>query len=523
MTTHLPRAPRSARASRSARAATTRHLPPLLIAASILVAIAALTPVIYLVERAFHDGLHEATAALLRPRVARLFGNTLALVLAVCSVATLIGVSTAWAITRLRLPTPRLWVVLACLPLSIPSFVGAFAWLSVFPQITGFWPLVAVMSAASTPFVTVPSIAAFLQADHASADVARTLGRSRAHVFFTITLPQILPAAAAGTLVVALYTLADFGAPAMLRYDTLTTGVFALLVAGASRSAPAAMGVVITLIAAGLVIVENLLRARHHASIRTNYRPAPTRLTTLGTGGVTLVLTTIAALSVAAPILALLVRAALNTRYDTNWGRMADAGAMTLLIGFAAAGVAVILGLPLSYIAARLRSRLLTLLEIATFSGHALPGVVLALAMVSLTLTLTPWAYQTLGALVIALVLLYMPKGVGAMRAGFQQVSAAAEDTARTLGDGPLRVWWRVSLPQALPAIGAAWLLVATAVMKELPVTLMLRPTGVNTLATELWNSSSLGAYGASAPVALALVLVGLIPAVMLARKVTIA
>ncbi len=125
-----------------------------------------------------------------------------------------------------------------------------------------------------------------------------------------------------------------------------------------------------------------------------------------------------------------------------------------------------------------------------------------------------------LGALVVALVLLYLPKGVGAMRAGFQQVPVAAEESARTLGDGPLRVWWRVSLPQTLPAIGAAWLLIATAVMKELPVTLMLRPTGTNTLATELWNSSSLGAYGASAPVALALVVVGLVPALMLARKV---
>lgn len=499
------------------------QLPASLIVASILVGAAALLPLIYLIERAFHDGASQAATALLRPRVGMLFANTLTLVLAVCAIATVIGVLTAWAITRLRLPAPRLWVILACLPLSIPSFVGAFAWLSVFPQITGLWPLVAVMSAASAPFVTVPTIAAFLQADHSSADVARTLGRSRTHVFLTITLPQILPATGAGTLIVALYTLADFGAPSMLRYDTLTTGVFSLLAAGASRSAPAVMGVVITLIAAGLVLVENLLRARHHASVHAHYRPAPARLSALVTTGVALVLSTIAALSVATPILALLVRALSNTRYDTDWARTAHAGMNTLLIGIAAATVAVILGLPLSYISARLRSRLVAMLEIATFSGHALPGVVLALAMVSLTLTLTPWAYQSLGALVIALVLLYLPKGVGAMRAGFQQVPVAAEESARTLGDGPLRVWRRVSLPQTLPAIGAGWLLIATAVMKELPVTLMLRPTGTNTLATELWNSSSLGAYGASAPVALALVLVGLVPAMMLARRVTIA
>lgn len=505
------------------RRAHYRQLPLTLLGVSILVAVVALLPLAYLIERAIHDGFDEVAAALFRPRVALLFTNTLTLVLAVCTVATVVGVATAWAITRLRLPTPRLWVILACLPLSIPSFVGAFAWLSVFPQISGLWPLVTVMSAASAPFVTVPTIAAFLQADHSSADVARTLGRSRAHVFFTITLPQILPAAGAGTLIVALYTLADFGAPSILRYDTLTTGVFSLLAAGASRSAPAVIGVVITVIAAGLVLVENLLRARHRASVHAYYRPAPARLSTLGTAGVGLVLSTITALSVAAPILALLARALFNTRYDTDWARMAHAGLSTLMIGVTAATLAVLLGLPLSYISARLRSRLVTMLEIATFSGHALPGVVLALAMVSLTLTLTPWAYQSLGALIVALVLLYLPKGVGAMRAGFQQVPVAAEESARTLGDGPLRVWSRVSLPQAFPALGAGWLLIATAVMKELPVTLMLRPTGTNTLATELWNSSSLGAYGASVPAALALVLVGLVPAMMLARKVTLA
>lgn len=502
------------------RRPTSTTPPVVLIVASILVAAAALLPLLYLIERAVHDGLHASAAALLRPRVGILFANTLTLVLAVCALATLIGILSAWALTCLHLPAPRLWVVLACLPLSIPSFVGAFAWLSVFPHITGLWPLTAVMSAASAPFVTVPTVAAFLQADHSSADVARTLGRSRAHVFFTITLPQIMPAAGAGTLIVALYTLADFGAPSMLRYDTLTTGVFSLLSAGASRSAPAAIGVVITVIAAGLVLCENLLRARHHATAHAHYQPAPARLTAWKTTGVTLALSTIGALSVGAPIIALLARALSNTRYDTDWERIAHAGLTTLTIGAAAATVAVVLGLPLSYISARLRSCMVTLLEIATFSGHALPGVVLALAMVSLTLALTPWAYQSLGALVIALVLLYLPKGVGAMRAGFQQVPVAAEESARTLGDGPLRVWWRVSLPQTLPAIGAGWLLIATAVMKELPVTLMLRPTGTNTLATELWNSSSLGAYGASAPVALALVVVGLVPALMLARKV---
>ncbi|MDO4791545.1 MAG: iron ABC transporter permease [Buchananella hordeovulneris] len=472
--------------------------------------------------RALSGGLDAAWAALFRPRMWMLFTNTVWLVMSVCAGAFVLGVFSAWAVTRLRLPTPRLWVVLACLPLSVPSFVGAFAWRSAFPGTPGFWPLVAVMVAASTPFVTVPTMAAFVQADHGLADVARSLGRSRAFAFLTVTLPQVLPAAGAGTVIVALYTLADFGAPAMLRYDTLTTGVFALISAGASRSAPAVMGVVITFLAAVLVLGENLLRSRHHRATSSSYQSSLVRTSALVkwlAGGA---LAAIAALSVAAPIVALLVRSVLNTRYETDWARIFQAAGTTLLLGFVAATVAALVALPLSYISSRVRSPLVTLLEISTFASHALPGVVLALAMVSLTLQAAPWAYQTAGALIVTYVLLYLPKGVGAIRAGFQQVPVGVEETARTLGDSRLRVWWRVSLPQALPAIGAGWLLIATAVMKELPVTLMLRPTKLSTLATELWNSSSLGAFGAAAPVGLALVLVGIIPALMLARRIEI-
>lgn len=510
----------SSRDLSSARSRRLRDLPAGLVVACFLVAAVAVLPLYYLIRRAFSGGPQAAWAVLARPRMWMLLTNTVDLVVVVCAGAAVLGVLTAWAVTRLRLPAPRLWVVLACLPLAVPSFVATFAWRSVFPHQHGFWPLAIVLIASSAPFVTVPTMAAFSQADHGLADVARSLGRSRAYVFLTITLPQVLPATAAGSVIVALYTLADFGAPAMMRYDTLTTGVFALITAGSSRFAPAVMGVVITLIAALLVLLENLFRTRHHRAVSAGYAAARSRLsgplTALACAG----LSTVAAASVAAPIGALLFRSLKNTRYETDWSRLADAALTTLVFGFAAATLAAAVGLPLAYIAARVRARTVTFLEMATFSAHALPGVVLALAMVSLTLQAAPWAYQTMGALVVAYVLLYLPKGVGAVRAGFQQVPVGAEEAARTLGDSKLRVWRRVCLPQALPAIGAGWLLVATAVMKELPVTLMLRPTGTHTLATELWNSSSLGAYGAAAPAGLALMLVGIIPSLMLARRI---
>lgn len=499
--------------------ASIRRAPaPLMLIAGVIAA-AAIAPMFHLTVRAFGSGPEVALSALMRPRTLMMLGNTMLLVAVVSAIAFVIGVATAWAVSRMRLPFQPVWLVLACLPLAVPSFVAAFSWLAMFPATNGFWPLVAVMTATTAPYVTVPTMGAFAMADHSVADVARTLGRGRLRVFFTISLPQVMPAALAGTLIVALYVISDFGAPATLRYDTLTTGVYGQLTAGADRAVPAAISLMLAAVAVLLVLLEHRARGRaprRRATARRveRFDPGPA-----GRILVSLVLAAIAAASVAVPVGALVVRWFSSERFASTLPELAQAALTTLLLGLAAATATAIVAVPTSYLAARWRGPIVSALESAAYVGQALPGVVVALALVSLILAVFPFAYQTPLALVAAYVLLFLPKSLGAARAAFEQVPRSSEEASRTLGRGPIATWLRVTLPGALPGMVTGWLLVATSVMKELPATLLLRPIGVDTLATQLWGITSLGAFGAAAPIGLLLIALGLVPTLILTRS----
>ncbi|MDO5061120.1 MAG: iron ABC transporter permease [Actinomycetaceae bacterium] len=483
------------------------------------VAVFTSLPLVYLLIRAFSTGFDAAINTVWRPRTLELFVNTWWLIGTVAIAATVLGVATAWVITNLTIPSKRLWVTLAALPLSVPSFVASYAWLSAFPNHYGFWPLVAVLSLCGTPFVTVPTVAAFAKADYAPAEVALTLGQSRWRIFRTLILPQVLPAASAGTLIVVLYVLSDFGAPSMMRYETLTVGVYSQLIGGAGHARAASLALLLALTAGLVVFAEQRLRSHTPQSAAGSYRSrAVSPKWAVATGQ--LFLGTVFALSVLAPLGALLWASLGNERFETEWLKMGRAAMSSLTLGVGAATLASLAGLSLAYLTARVKSRFLTFLETATFVGNALPGVVLALAMVSLTLQLVPDIYQTIVALLFTYVILFIPKSVGAARASFAQLPVQVEETARTLGDSKLAVWVKLSLPNAWPGIAAGWLLVMTSVMKELPATLMLRPTGTVTLATELWNASSISAYGAAAPIGVALVALGVVPTLLLAASV---
>jgi iron(III) transport system permease protein len=207
-------------------------------------------------------------------------------------------------------------------------------------------------------------------------------------------------------------------------------------------------------------------------------------------------------------------------RYAATAQELGDAAMSTLALGVGAAVLTVLAALPVAWLGARHRTRLVRVLETVSSMGHALPGLVAALALVALTLAVAPGAYQGAGALVAAYAVLFLPKAIVSSRAAFAGVPPSLEDAARTLGDGPFVAWCRVTLSSAGPGILAGGVLVMAAVMKELPATLLLRPIGVDTLATELWSATSAGAYGAAAWPALLLVAVGLVPALAMARGI---
>lgn len=476
-------------------------------------------PVVELVGQAFADDGAAAWALIARPRTGMLLANTVALVAVVSAACLVLGTALAFVATRIELPGRRLWWMALCLPLAVPSFVAAFAWLATWPRITGFWPLVAVLTVTTVPYVSVPTMAAIAVADQRAAEVARTLGRRPVAAFLTVTLPQVLPAALGGSLLVALYTLADFGAPAMLRYQTLTTGIYAQFTGGFDRTPAAATALVLAALAVLVVAIERYYRSRDRSA---GQRPVhPLRVSARVRVGAMVLLTVVTLAGVGFPLAALGVRSLASDRYASAPVDLGAALLATVVVGAVAATVAVVMALPVSVLGARYRGRLTAMLESASYIGHALPGLVIGLAMVALSLRWLPGGYQSAAVLLLAYAILFLPKSIGASRSAFGLVSLDAENVSRTLGYGRWQTWLRVTVPAAQPGIVAGWVLVMTAVMKELPATLLLRPTGMETLATELWSKTTLGAYGAAAPIGLLLIVAGLAPAWLLARSLT--
>jgi len=205
-----------------------------------------------------------------------------------------------------------------------------------------------------------------------------------------------------------------------------------------------------------------------------------------------------------------------TTLRSLNPEQLVQATTTTIGVSVAAAAVALLLALPLAALAARYTNRWIPTLEGAGYLSNGLPGIVVGLSLVFFSLSVLPPLYQTVVVLVFAYAVLFMPKALGTARASIEGVSVDLINVARTLGASRFQAWWRVTVPLALPGIGIGALLVAITTMKELPATLLLRPIGSSTLATELWSRTAAGEFGAAAPYAAVLVLVAAIPAMIL-------
>jgi iron(III) transport system permease protein len=190
-------------------------------------------------------------------------------------------------------------------------------------------------------------------------------------------------------------------------------------------------------------------------------------------------------------------------------------------VAAAGAVLTAVLALPAGVIAARHRGRLAHLLEQAAYAGHAVPGITVALALVFFAVRYARPLYQETPLLICAYAVLFLPVAVGATRAAVLQAPPVLDDVARSLGRSPFGVLREVTVPLAAPGIAAGAALTFVVCMKELPATLLLRPTGMDTLATRLWTETGTGSFAAAAPYAAALILLAAVPSYLLGRHPT--
>ena len=506
-------------------------------AAALVVGAAAALPLGYLVWRTHDYGWGSAIDVATSSRSLSLLWSTLILAVAVTITTVAISLPVAWLTVRTDLPGRRIWAVLTVLPLAIPTYVGSWAIIGALgprgmlanilsvdsiPSLYGFWGAWAALSLFSYPYVLLTVRAAWSRLDPGLEEASRMLGRSPRATFVHIVWPQLRPAVVGGSLLVALYTLSDFGAVAMMRYDTFTRAIYVQYRGALDRGAAAVLGLMLVILTIVVLSGEQRLRRReslhrlHGSGARAPRRVELGRARWVALAG----LGTLVTLSLAVPLGVIgywLVRGLrANEPVWPGWNLMTN----SLSVSLAAAAITTVAAIPVAVFARRSPGRLARIVERLSWSGYALPGIVVALALVYFGARVVPWAYQTTAMLVFAYAVLFLPQAVGAIRASLLQVTPSVEEASLLLGADRRTTFRRVLLPLLRPGLGAGAGLVFLTTMKELPATLLLSPTGFSTLATRVWNATSEGFLGRSAGPALALVLLSSVPtAVLLARN----
>ncbi|WP_441511434.1 ABC transporter permease [Bosea sp. TAF32] len=476
------------------------------------VSVCALLPLGFIVWIAIETGWQTAFSLIWRPRVGELLVNTLLLELCTLPPAILLAVALAWLTERSDMPGAKFLSWLAVAPLAVPAFVQSYAWVSLLPRFHGLAAAVLVSVLAYLPFLYLPVAAQIRRLDPELEHVAASLGQSPPRVLLRVVLPQLRLAICGGSLLVGLHLLAEYGLYAMIRFDTFTTAIIDQFQSSYNGPAANMLAGVLVLSCCGLIGLEWLLRggARYARLGSGAPRPAPRqRLGRWRLPALALPLA-FAALSLGVPILTL-TRWLMAAGEDV-WRQNALAASLAETLGYAAAGacVAAAAALPMAWLSVRAPGRVTRFLESCHSYLGALPGVVVALALVTVTVRIALPLYQTVATVVFAYVLMFLPRALVGLRAGIAQVPVELERAAAALGRNPAHALLTVTLPLAAPGVAAAMALVAMGVATELTATLLLAPNGTRTLATEFWALTSELDYANAAPYAVLMILLSL-------------
>lgn len=470
-------------------------------------------PIVYLVIRATERGWDTVANTLLRARTGELVMRSVGLAVAVTAGSLVIGVGGAWLVTRTDLPGAAVWRVLLALPLAMPSYVAAWAWIGFRPSLAGPLGAFVVLTSVSFPYVYLPVSAALRRVDPGLEDAARSLGRRPFAVFVGVTLRQTRTAAVGGALLVGLYALSDFGAVSIMRYESLTHALYRSYRSSFDRTPAAVLGCVLVLLAVLILVVEHRRSRRDRVAKVSGGAPRPAPTIPLGRwrwpSFAALSALMLGCLGVPAWSLVYWLRRGTST---TDWNRLVDAVGTTFWVAAAGALITVLIALPVGILSARYGGRTSRMVTTAAYASHSLPGIVVALSLVFFGIRFASPVYQRTPMLLFAYVVLFLSLAIAAVHNSVAQAPPALDEMARCLGRSTLGTWVEVTLRLAAPGIGAGTLLVFLTIMKELPATLLLRPIGVDTLATRLWGYTEGASFAAAAPYAAAIVLLAAIP-----------
>jgi iron(III) transport system permease protein len=493
--------------------------PRPLVAVSALIALALALPLFFLILVARNAGADQVWQLIDRRFTADLLWNTVRLSAVVTALCVVIGTAAAYCVERTDLPLRRMWAVLVVIPLAIPDFVVGFGWKSLSTHIVGFHGAVVVMTLAVYPLVYLPVAASLRNADPSQEEMSRSLGVGPIRTFFRVTLGQARSAIIGGALLVCMVLLAEYGAFEIVGYRTFTTEIFAEFQTAFNLATGSALSLVLVVVSLIVVGADFKLRGRP-AMVRTGSqaqrRGAPVRL---GRARIPVLLGFVALIGLAlgVPVGSSVYWMFARTTPVITGVSLLSAAGHTALYAAAAGLIATAAAIPLAVLSVRHPGKGINVIERSTILVLGMPGLVTALA---LTYFVEHYAggflYLSTTLLVITYSILFYPLALVAVRASVIRAPARLDDVARSLGRGPIAVFLRVTLPLVAPGLAAAFCLVFLSSVTELTATLVLHPTGVETLSTQFWAYQSNLSYGQAAPFALFIMAIAAVPSVVL-------
>lgn len=485
-------------------------------------------------------------------QLGRMVVDTVGLLLLVGAGTLVLGAGLAWLVFAYQFPGSRLFGWLLVLPLAMPAYVLGFVSLSVFgftgpvqtglravfgagvwvPEVRSLWGAAVVMTLTLYPYVYLLARAALREQAASGYEVARTLGHSPLAAARRVVLPLARPSLAAGLTLVMMETLTDFATVQYFNVQTLSVGVYQVWKGMFDRNAASELAALVLVFAVGVLLLERLLRGRRRYDQAGGASRVlePTRLTGRRALAATSTCVVVLALAFAAPVTRLMTWAVgdltggpvLSSRY---LGYLGNSTTLALIASLVAIGVAAVIVNGARFAGTRTAD---TAAQLSTV-GYAMPGPVVAIGVL-LVLAGVDRGLQAAGVpgllltgsvlgLVYAYAVRFLALGVNSIDASLQKVPTSLTDSARVLGATPRRVLWRIHLPLTRSGLAVALLLVAVEALKELPIVLLLRPFGFDTLAVWVWQLASDSRWSSAALPSLTIIAASLVPVLLLFRQ----
>ena len=470
--------------------------------------------------------------------VTTLLFNTLTLFFAVIFSSLLLGLLISILTVRYEFPGSKILFSLTILPLVIPSYIGALTYVSAFSPkglfvdlfsrygiseiigIEGFVGSWIVLTLFTYPYVQLICSSALRNLDSTVEDAARSLGVKKIKMYTKVVIPRLKKPIIYSSLLVGLYVISDFGAVSLMKYGTMTKAIYSYYVININGDPVIFYSTILILLA--LVISFAQRGSELSRSAKVSGTPREITKIKLSKKNKALVLTFFAIVIFFSLLLPVSVLSYWLIRGLTNGNSVSGAlsGAAGSLTAASVTSVfAMVIATPIVVMISQYRSKFGDIFEKVTLTLYGLPHIAVGISMLFITIKIFPAIYQTFTTLIISYLIVFLPQAVGGGQASMEQVKLSYIEASSGLGLSKLDTFFKVTFPLIYKGLVAGGALVFLSTMKELPQTLLLRPTGFSTMAVDIWSYASEALFTQAAFSAFILLAISAFPTYILSTR----